>query len=269
SSTNSGRSVSTDVRNFDTDLPEFERPCAADTQEASDAGTSERPAARPGTGYFGRPSAFGSMFLISAEVSRPPRSSSTSFCSWAWTRAAAGRSTPWVSAPASASPTSLCMRAGEAGLEVVVRRGGLGHAGHRVPGAQRPRITRGHLRDVVEDLLIEAEPVSQHGPFDDALEADREHHGVDDLRGLTRGLTTGVEDIAGHRLVEGAGLGDVPVGSAEHEGQGARLGAADAPGDRAVDEAETGFDRLGVEDAGGVEVDRRGVDEEGLGVRMG
>src|SRR5699024_11642885 len=92
SSTNSGRSVSTDVRNFDTDLPEFERPCAADTQEASDAGTGERPAARPGTGYFGRPSAFGSMFLISAKVSRPPSASSKSFCIWPWTLAAAGRS---------------------------------------------------------------------------------------------------------------------------------------------------------------------------------
>jgi hypothetical protein len=155
------------------------------------------------------------------------------------------------------------------GLNSLFAAAVVGHAGHRVPGAQRPGVAGGHLRNIVEDLRIEAEAIGQHSAFDDALQADREHHVVDDLRGLTCGVTAGVEDVTGHRLDDGRASSTSASVAAEHEGQGARLGAADSAGDGTVDEAESCLGRLGVEETSRIEVDRRGIDEQGLLVRVG
>ena len=153
--------------------------------------------------------------------------------------------------------------------EVVVGGRGRHNTGHRVPGAQRPAVAGGDGGDVPEDLLVQAEPVGQHGTLGRRSQVDEEHEVVADLRGLAGGGAAGRDDVRGHRfdvfgrLGHGAGL------AADHERQGCSLGAAHAAGDGGVDEAEAGGSGGVVQGLRGGDVDRGGIHQQRACVRVG
>ena len=102
-----------------------------------------------------------------------------------------------------------------------------------IPRAQCPAVAGGDGGDVPEDLLVQAQPVRQHGTLGGGGKVNEEHQVVADLGGLAGGGTAGGDDVGGHRADVLGGVSDGAGFAAHHEGEGCRLGPAHAAGDGA------------------------------------
>ena len=72
----------------------------------------------------------------------------------------------------------------------------------------------------------------------------------------------GMDDRLAHRLQDRLGAGKGRVAAADHEGQGARLGADDAARDRRVEHVEAGLGRRRGDQPRGLDIDRRAIDQQ-------
>ena len=156
-------------------------------------------------------------------------------------------------------------RGREARLVAVVGGRGRHRARHRAIGRERPALARGGRGDVEQGLMREAQLLGEHEGLRDADHRDAEDHVVADLGRLPGPCLAAMDDALAHLGEDRLGAGECARRAARHEGEGRRLRAADAAGDRRVEGRKPSSRRHRMRLAGALDVDGGGIDDERAG----
>ena len=137
---------------------------------------------------------------------------------------------------------------------------GLGHRLDGLPVADDPALTGADPEDAEHRLLVDPRPLGQPQPFEGALEVDGQDDVVGDLGHFAHADAADVEHVAGHGVEDVVAAGQGGLVAADHDGQGARLGAVGPAADGSVEEPDARLGGKGGQRSTGGRMDR-GMDD--------